>query len=95
MNFMFTDAPDTACFVCTHVLKRDRPILYVTHTEEEGFWSFLCGYDDHHYDEDYSIISLEEATAIDESINNLHDMPIGVGADRATATSQWEPFKIS
>ena len=94
MNFKFTDAPETACFVCNHVFKRDRPILYVTHEKVDGFWSFLCGHDNHYNDEDYKIISLIQATQIDNSINDLYEMPLGVGADRETNTSDWERFKI-
>ena len=94
MDFKFEDAPETACFVCNHVFAKERPTLYVTHDQEDGFWSFLCGHDDHPNDEDYKIISLKQATAIDERINELYEMPLGIGAERQTAAADWEAFKL-
>jgi hypothetical protein len=93
MIYRFTEPKDTACFVCNHVLNIQKPILYATHEAEDGFWQFLCG-DNDHTDEDYKIISLEQAASIDESINDLYEMPLGVGADRETKSAKWEPFKL-
>lgn len=42
MKFPFSDAPNTACFTCCHVLEENKPILYVSH-DEDGYWQFLCG----------------------------------------------------
>lgn len=42
MKFPFSDAPNTACFTCRHVLEENRPIRYVSH-DEDGYWQFLCG----------------------------------------------------
>ena len=41
MKFPFSDAPNTACFTCRHVLEENRPIRYVSH-DEDGYWQFLC-----------------------------------------------------
>ena len=41
-KFPFSDAPNTACFTCCHVLEENKPILYVSH-DEDGYWQFLCG----------------------------------------------------
>lgn len=95
MIYKFPYPKDTACFVCNHVINKERPILYVTHEAEDGFWQFLCGHNDHDGDNDYSVISLEQASALDESINELYEMPLGVGADRESKSSNWEPFKLS
>ncbi|WP_222621910.1 hypothetical protein, partial [Pedobacter fastidiosus] len=34
-------------------------------------------------------------TVIDESINDIYEMPVGVGATRKSHSDVWEPFKIS
>ena len=34
MKFPFSDAPNTACFTCCHVLGENKPILYVSHDED-------------------------------------------------------------
>ena len=33
MEFPFYDPPDTAAIICCHILKRQVPILYVSHDE--------------------------------------------------------------
>jgi len=65
----------------------------VTHDEDNGMWQFLCG-DNSHSEEDARIISLEEAVSIDPSINELHDMPPGIGAERSSRAAEWQAFKL-
>jgi hypothetical protein len=93
-SFKFKEPENTACFMCDHVLNRLRPILYVSHDSGDGTWQFMCGETDH-TEANAKIISLREATEIDLTINDLHDMPLGVGAERATADSQWKPFRMA
>jgi len=90
--YKFKEAEKTACIVCSHVLKKERPILYASH-DAEGDWQFLCG-DDGHTEEDAKIISLKEITQIDPSVNDLFEMPIAVGAERKTVENKWKPFKL-
>jgi hypothetical protein len=80
-DFKFKEPENTACFVCDHVMNMERPILLVTHDFEDGSWQFLCGQTDHS-EGNIRIISLKNATKIDNSINELLEMPIGVGAAR-------------
>ena len=35
-KFPFSDAPNTACFTCCHVLEENKPILYVSY-DEDGY----------------------------------------------------------
>ena len=90
--YKFQDPKDTVCFVCDHVLSRQRPILKVTHNDD-GYWEFLCGHDDHD-ESNAKIISLVQATEIDKSINDLYEMPMSVGADRASIQDKWVPYKL-
>lgn len=91
-EFRFTDAPDTACFVCNHVLDKERPILYVTH-DADADWQFLCGQDDH-TEASARIISLKQVTERDPTVNDLYEMPVGFGAERKTIKDKWQPFRI-
>ena len=43
MDFPFYDAPDTASITCCHIVDDGKPILYVSHDEDDGMWQFLCG----------------------------------------------------
>ncbi len=92
-EFKFKENEKTACFVCEHVLNKTRPILFVSHDLEDSSWQFLCGKDDHS-EQSAKIISLKEATELDPSINELYEMPIGVGVERKDIKSKWIPFRL-
>ena len=36
MDFPFYDAPDTASITCCHIVDDGKPILYVSHDEDDG-----------------------------------------------------------
>ena len=67
-KFPFSDAPNTACFTCCHVLEENKPILYVSH-DEDGYWQFLCG--GNHKEEDARVVSLASILSIDETMGDL------------------------
>lgn len=93
-QFKFSEPEDTACMVCRHVLDDGAPVLYVTHDADDGMWQFLCGAEDH-TSEDARMVSLGQVVGIDPSVDELHDMPTGMGAERAAAGERWAPFKIA
>lgn len=78
-EFPFTDAPNTACFTCCHVLNEKKPILYISH-DEDGFWQFLCG--GRHKKEDARIVSLASILCIDETISDFAKLTYGEYAKR-------------
>jgi len=92
-DYAFSDPKNTACMVCSHVLRENAPILRVTHDEDDGMWQFLCG-NENHLVEHAKTIALSEAVSIDTSINELHEMPLGVGATRESKNEKWQPFKL-
>lgn len=95
-RYKFKEPETTACFVCEHVLNKTRPILLVTHDDdgEYEYWQFLCGETDHGK-AGVKITSMRKATEIDPSVNDLHDMPVGVRADRKSVKSPWQPYSIN
>ena len=74
-------------------MSKQRPILYATHDNEDGLWQFLCGENDH-TEENVNVISLKNATLIDTTINELFEMPLGVGAERKNINSKWIAFRL-
>ena len=90
-KFPFADSPNTACIVCRHILDEKRPILYVSHDEEDGCWQFMCG-DEHVFTEDARVIALAEAFELDASISQVAGMPCGCFAERESAASAWQVF---
>ena len=85
-KFPFEDEPNTATFVCSHVLNGERPILYVSH-DEDGYWQFLCG--GQHTEEDAKIVSLTKAFQLDESVGELAAMDYGKTAERESPEDGW------
>lgn len=85
-KFPFSDAPNTACFTCCHVLEENKPILYVSH-DEDGYWQFLCGRN--HKEEDARVVSLESILSIDETMGDLAELDYGECAEAESVTSDW------
>ncbi|MCS6935644.1 MAG: DUF2185 domain-containing protein [Chitinophagales bacterium] len=92
-DYKFKEDENTVCIVCDHVLCKQRPILYAAHDKEDGSWQFLCGQHDH-TEANAKIISLKQATEIDSTINDLFEMPLGVGAERKTTKDKWVLFRL-
>lgn len=80
-SYNFSDPENTACMVCSHVLNQKLPILYVTHDKDDGMWQFLCGAEEHK-PENANIIGLGEIVVLDQTLNELNEMPLGIGAER-------------
>ena len=86
MKFPFSDAPNTACFTCCHVLEENKPILYVSH-DEDGYWHFLCSRN--HKEEDVRVVSLASILRIDETMEDLAELDYGEYAEAENVTSDW------
>jgi hypothetical protein len=69
-------------------MTKSKPILFASHNDGDSSWEFTCGANGHP-DEEIKIISLEEAADIDNSINELADMPEGVYAERENIGEEW------
>ena len=41
MSFPFREDPNTATILCKHIARGEKPILYVSHDEDDGMWQFL------------------------------------------------------
>lgn len=84
----FNESLDTAVFTTKHVVEESSPILYVYHFED-GSWQF-SGEQQNLNDEDYRVLSLGEILAIDQTLLELANMPLGFEAMRETGQSEWE-----
>jgi len=91
-EFRFKEPESKACFTCDHILKGERPILFVSH-DANGDWQFMCGQNDH-TDKNAKLISLVQATELDPTVNDLYEMPMDFGADRKSVKDKWEPFRL-
>lgn len=92
IRFPFSDAPNTACFTCCHVLNKEKPILYVSH-DEDGYWEFLCN--GNHTEDDARVVSLNEIFEINKGISDLARMDCGYYAEAKDEMSNWVVKKIT
>ena len=85
--FPFDESPNTATFVCVHVMEKQRPILYATY-DEDGYRQFLCGAE--HTAEEARLVSLESVWEQDKTVGELVQMECGQRAHRKDEHSRWE-----
>ena len=57
MSFPFREDPNTATILCKHIARGEKPILYVSHDEDDGMWQFLCN--EEHTIEDLMLVTFE------------------------------------
>src|SRR6476660_53979 len=90
-DWQFDDAPNTASFTTSFVLDGS-PILRVYHNFEGG-WQFHGSPDHRATTEVARIVSLASMIARDTTLVELHDLPYGWRASRATVESPWTRIK--
>ena len=92
-EYKFKEKENTACFTCDHVMNKEKPILFVSHDSDDSSWQFLCG-TENHTDANIKIISIKQATEIDNTINDLYEMPVGLCAERKSIGAEWKIFRM-
>ena len=63
------------------------PILMISHDEDDGGWQFLCGTTSD--PADGRIIHLEGIVAMDPTVMDVSDLPIGWVAFRGRVAGDW------
>jgi len=91
-EWKFDDVENTAVFTTRQVINENMPILFVFHDEDDGAWQF-------HHDntpsiEDAMIVSLYNMVSLDNTLNQLFDLPIGWYASRKDSYDAWQRRKI-
>ena len=84
----FNDFPDTMVITLKEILDGKKPVLYVSHDEEDGMWQFLDGSDELDID-NARIVTLEEILGVDSSLYSLLDLSIGWKAERVDRDAKW------
>lgn len=87
MEYKFMDDKNTMVITTKDILERKKDILFVSHDEDDGMWQFLDG--DDVLEEQAVIVSLHEMVGIDDTINILHDLPLGWIAYREKVNLDW------
>lgn len=90
--FPFSKKPELLVFTCTHILEDEKPITFVTHHFDDNNWQFLCNCQ--HEDIHAVIISITELCALDPSIEELCDLPVGHYAQRKNKNAKWQTGRL-
>lgn len=85
----FIEADSTAVFTTKYVIKDKRPITCVIHDEEDGAWQFFSSDEFENFEDVAMIVGLGEIVALDPSLLELADMPVGHYATREMSTDNW------
>lgn len=87
-KWKFCDVENTFVFTTRQVVSENMPILYVSHDEDDGAWQF------HHGEnvsiEDAMVVSLAKMVDLDDTLNQLFDLPLGWIAIRKSRNDFWE-----
>ena len=89
----FTDARNTAVFTTRDIIEEGKPILLVTHDQDDGAWQFHTGKTVPASDD--KVVALDEIIFRGPSVVELTDLPLGWSAIRDSITSLWKRQPIS
>ena len=77
MTWPFDDPPNVAVFTTKSIAFRQRPVLLVTHDEEDGAWQFLPREGAGH-ETDAALVTLRSMIERSGTLAELADLPRGV-----------------
>ena len=89
----FPDARNTAVFTTRQIIEEGKPILLVTHDQDDGAWQFHTRKTVPAFEA--KVVALDEIIFCDPSIVELADLPLGWSAVRDSKTSPWKRQPIS
>lgn len=81
---------------CRCVVEQNAPILFVSHAG--GDWQMYCHDSNHDFDSDETtqndlcVVHVAHLVAKDPTLNEISDLPIDMGAERAQIGEQWSRF---
>ena len=88
LNWPFTEPENVAVFTVRQIMERRCPILRVYHDKDDGAWQFLEWGTP--VDTDFMLVALKTVVAIDASLAELADLPLGWMAWRRDTGDPWQ-----
>src|SRR5262249_11237593 len=89
-EFKFREAKNLGIFTTRQWLDLDKPILRVVH-DADGDWQFLTG---DQMPEDIRLVTLEQMTIKDKTLNEVFDLGYGYSAEREFIGDKWTKTKV-
>lgn len=90
-NWMFEDKPNVMVITTKNIILNGSPILSIWHDSDDGMWQFLDGTSVS--EEDAMIVSLADIVEMDNSVNEVSDLPLGWVAWRTKKGLEWNRQK--
>ena len=87
-DWPFASPPDETVITLTRILTGPSTVLLVTHDDDDDSWQFLDG--GHAFERDAVVVELGEMIALDPSLSQLADLPIGWYAWRSEESHDWK-----
>ena len=91
-NWPFADAQNVATITMRQIIHGGAPILLVCHDEYDGGWQFLTG--ESFAEVDGMVVGLNAMFALDPTIAELVDLPLGWQASREHHGAPWSRIPI-
>jgi hypothetical protein len=83
----FTSPPNLGVITLNDIVQESAPILQVSHDADDGAWQFL-GSGAPNWEET-TVVRLQKVVAIDPTLNELADLPLGWRAWRRAKSEPW------
>ena len=83
----FDQARNAAAITLRRIVDGERPILVVSHDEDDHGWQFLDGLDI--AEADAAVVAMEEVAKLDPSVLEVADLPPGFRAYRMSREHAW------
>ena len=83
----FGESRSVTVFTVRDVMERTSPVLLVAHDEEDGAWQFLSGLP--MTIDQARMVAFHEVFAVDPSLSEIADLPIGWEATREAPGAPW------
>ena len=83
-------SPQDIAITTRQVLHQRWPILLVTHDADDGAWQFVNGHGDTDDTDSALVVGIESVSAVDPTILELSDLPMGWRAWRESPDARWQ-----
>ncbi|APW62063.1 hypothetical protein [Paludisphaera borealis] len=83
----FADPEETEVVTLDRIVRRESPILLVSHDADDGGWQFVDG--DQVFEENGEVVLLGEIVQLDPTVLELAELPIGWHAWRPSLDHPW------
>lgn len=91
MSWKFQDAQNVAVITSKHIIDGSAWIAYASHDEDDGGWQFHTK--NPLTENDAAVVSLKNIVEIDNSVEDLADLPLGWFAWREGEKEPWQRRK--